>query len=104
VLNNDDITAAYTCTATETSARHLFHQPVLSDPDSRLGNYVVSLTNGTLIINAVNDVLPAGPISGVSNTVPSSNLNATKERVSPTTPKTPAQIALLDWTAPVTAP
>jgi hypothetical protein len=51
VRNGDDITATYTTTATAASAVGGYPiQPVLADPDGKLGNYTVSLVNGTLTI------------------------------------------------------
>ncbi len=51
VQNNDRITAAYLTTATINSAVNMYPiAPTLNDPDSKLGNYQVTQTNGTLAI------------------------------------------------------
>ena len=49
VVNNDNITVAYTTTATSTSAPGTYAiMPVLSDPNNRMPNYLVTLVNGAL--------------------------------------------------------
>jgi F0F1-type ATP synthase epsilon subunit len=51
VQPGDNITATYTSTATATSAPGTYAiTPVLNDPDNKLGNYAVTLTNGTLTV------------------------------------------------------
>jgi len=51
VVGNDGITAAYTTTATSTAAVGSYAiVPQLADPNSKLSNYSVTLTNGTLTI------------------------------------------------------
>ncbi|MDB6028438.1 MAG: Integrin-like protein [Verrucomicrobiales bacterium] len=50
-VNSDNITATYGCAATATNAAGTYPiVPTLADPGSRLGNYVLSVTNGTLVI------------------------------------------------------
>jgi hypothetical protein len=52
IKNGDNITATYTTTATQASPVGTYPiTPVLSDPDSKLGNYSVTINNGTLTIN-----------------------------------------------------
>lgn len=52
VQNNDNLTASYTTAATNTSAVGTYAiTPALNDPDSKAGNYNVTLTNGTLTVN-----------------------------------------------------
>jgi hypothetical protein len=56
VVSGDNITASYTTTATSASpviAGGYAITPVLSDPNSLLGNYTVTSTNGTLTLTAV---------------------------------------------------
>src|SRR5207248_1289561 len=51
VRNGDNITARYTTTANRTSLPGNYPiTPGLNDPDNRLGNYTVSVTNGTLTV------------------------------------------------------
>ncbi len=51
VQNGDNITATYTSTATPASPVGTYAiTPVLSDPTNKLGNYAVTLTNGTLTV------------------------------------------------------
>ena len=51
VVNNDGITVSFTTTATQASpVGNYAIVPVLSDPNSKLSNYTVTLTNGTLSI------------------------------------------------------
>jgi hypothetical protein len=57
VVNNDGITASFTTTATQTSdvmSGGYAITPVLSDPNNRLSNYVVTSNNGTLTITPAN--------------------------------------------------
>jgi hypothetical protein len=52
IQNSDNITATYSTTATQSSPIGSYAiTPALADPDSKLGNYAVSITNGTLVIN-----------------------------------------------------
>ena len=52
VVNGDNITANYTCTATTNSSPGTYTITVsLNDPSVRLTNYTTSLTNGTLTIS-----------------------------------------------------
>jgi hypothetical protein len=54
VLNGDGITAMYTTTAVTNSPPGTYPiAPVLTDPNNKLGNYVLSSTNGTLTITKV---------------------------------------------------
>jgi hypothetical protein len=60
VLNNDNITLTFTTAATQTSPVGGYAiAPVLLDPDSKLGNYSVTMNNGTLTINPVPLVITA---------------------------------------------
>jgi len=54
VTNGDNITASFETTATAASlpGQHPI-TPVLTDPDGRLGNYTVTLNNGTLTVGGV---------------------------------------------------
>ncbi len=52
VVNNDNILAVYNSTAAPaTAVGNYAITPSLLDPDSKLGNYTVNSSNGTLIIN-----------------------------------------------------
>ncbi len=52
VVNNDAITATFTCAATAASAAGSYPvTPLLSDPNGRLANYTVTSANGTLTVN-----------------------------------------------------
>jgi MBG domain-containing protein/Big-like domain-containing protein len=52
IKNSDNITATYATTATQSSPAGTYAiVPTLVDPDSKLGNYTVTSTNGTLTIN-----------------------------------------------------
>ena len=66
VVNNDNITATYTCNATTSSPAGTYAiVPNLVDPDNRLPNYTVSLVNGTLtIISAAVPVIQSATQSG----------------------------------------
>jgi hypothetical protein len=73
VVNNDGITATYSTAVTPTSttaAGTYTITPVLSDPNTKLANYAVTLTNGTLTISK------AGATSSVSATAASVLVNA----------------------------
>ncbi|MGI8734132.1 MAG: MBG domain-containing protein, partial [Pyrinomonadaceae bacterium] len=49
VVSGDGITASYTTTATQSSSPGNYPiTPVLSDPNNKLGNYTVTINNGTL--------------------------------------------------------
>jgi len=51
LLNRDDITATYNCSATSVSPAGAYSiVPSLVDPNNRLVNYTVSLVNGTLLV------------------------------------------------------
>jgi putative lipoic acid-binding regulatory protein len=53
LLNNDGILASYSTVADETSSVGNYDiVPSLSDPNNRLGNYILSSTNGTLSIRS----------------------------------------------------
>jgi uncharacterized delta-60 repeat protein len=68
LANNDNITASYNCDATLSSKPDEYViTPTLNDPDNRLPNYAVSLTNGTLTVTcpviALNPgALPSGTV------------------------------------------
>jgi hypothetical protein len=81
LVNGDNITATFTSSATAASPAGTYPiVPGLNDPNNRLGNYIVTTNNGTLTVNAANDLfVNRKTISGVSNTLFSSNANATKE-------------------------
>jgi sugar lactone lactonase YvrE len=66
LANNDNITAAYTCSATAASPAGTYAiVPSLVDPDNRLFNYSVSLVNGTLtVISATAPVIQSAAQSG----------------------------------------
>ena len=60
--NNDNIIATYSCAATTVSLPgdyQIVPSPV--DPNSRLGNYQLSLTNGTLTVTAIPPQIVAQP-------------------------------------------
>jgi 6-phosphogluconolactonase (cycloisomerase 2 family) len=55
LVNGDPITASYTTTATASSTVGVYPiTPVFNDPGHKLGNYTVTIVNGTLTINPVN--------------------------------------------------
>jgi VCBS repeat-containing protein len=61
-VNNDQIIATYSTTATPTSAVGTYPiVPGLFDLNSKLGNYTVTKNNGTLTVNNVPPVVNAGP-------------------------------------------
>jgi hypothetical protein len=90
IKNADNITASFTTTATTASAVGTFSiVPVLADPTSKLGNYAVLSTNGTLTVDPAplsvsatstsriyGDANPvfAGTITGIKN---ADNITAT---------------------------
>jgi uncharacterized repeat protein (TIGR03803 family) len=54
VTNNDNITASFETTATPSSPPGDYAiTPVLSDPDNRLGNYQLTINEGTLLVGGV---------------------------------------------------
>jgi uncharacterized repeat protein (TIGR03803 family) len=58
VTNGDDITATYSCSATNDSPLGTYPiVPALVDPDNRQTNYTVTLVNGTLTITVASPVL-----------------------------------------------
>jgi hypothetical protein len=66
VVNNDGITATYATTGTSTSPAGTYPiTPTILDPNTRLTNYAVTVTNGTLTINK------AGTIPTISESQPS---------------------------------
>jgi uncharacterized repeat protein (TIGR03803 family) len=80
LVNGDDITAAYSCSANSSSPVGLYPiVPSLMDPSDRLTNYTVSLIDGTLEVGtitlAVTWTNPAPIIYGAPLT--SNQLNAT---------------------------
>ncbi len=53
LTNGDDITATYSCAATPASPAGFYPiVPSLVDPNNRLGNYALTVTNGTLTVRA----------------------------------------------------
>ena len=70
VTNNDNITAGYNCSAIPISPPGTYPiVPILADPSSRLGNYSVTASNGTLTVTAGPPPMFAGiaPTRGVTN-------------------------------------
>jgi hypothetical protein len=68
VLNNDNITLSFTTAATQTSPVGSYSiAPVLLDPDNKLGNYSVTMNNGTLTINPVPLVITADDATRLLN-------------------------------------
>ncbi len=66
IRNGDNITATYASTATITSAVGAYPiTPTLVDPDSKLSNYSVSSTNGTLNVTAADLTVAAHNASRV---------------------------------------
>jgi hypothetical protein len=56
VVNGDNITASYTSSATSASLAGTYSiVPSLNDPQNKLGNYSVTLTDGTLTITPVSN-------------------------------------------------
>jgi lipopolysaccharide/colanic/teichoic acid biosynthesis glycosyltransferase len=61
IQNGDEITATYTTTATRTSLPGNYPiTPAASDPNNKLGNYRVSIRNGTLTVTLLPTALAAG--------------------------------------------
>ncbi len=80
VTNGDDVTATFSCTATNaSSAGTYFIVPILVDPNDRRTNYSVSLINGTLLVTEATPIItwtnPASVPYGTALT--SKQLNAT---------------------------
>jgi len=68
ILNGDNITATYATAATQSSPVGTYPiVPTLVDPDSRLGNYIVTSTNGTLTINPTPLTITANNASKTLN-------------------------------------
>ena len=60
IQNGDNITATYSTTATQLSPVGTYAiVPTLNDPDSKLGNYTVTINNGTLTINPTGLLITA---------------------------------------------
>ena len=81
VVNGDNVTASYSTTATATSGAGTYPITVsLNDPDTRLGNYSTTLTDGTLTINKAEQTIMFGTLSDIdlanTNTV---SLTATSD-------------------------
>ena len=70
IRNGDNIQAQYSTTATTQSPPGTYPiTPSLSDPNSRLGNYSVGITNGTLTVTDCTPPAPTGLIAtAISNT------------------------------------
>src|SRR5690606_693413 len=68
----DNLTVGYSSTATETSAVGTYDiVPAITDPDEKLGNYAVTLNNGTLTVGKALIVATANDQSrayGAANT------------------------------------
>lgn len=63
VVNGDNITASYSTTATPPGAAGVYTIFVtLNDPDSRLGNYEVTLVTGALRVERAPQTITFGPI------------------------------------------
>jgi photosystem II stability/assembly factor-like uncharacterized protein len=68
IKNGDNITATYATTATQSSPVGTYPiVPTLVDPDNKLGNYVVTSTNGTLTINPAPLTITAQDATKVLN-------------------------------------
>jgi MBG domain (YGX type)/Bacterial Ig-like domain (group 3) len=68
IRNGDNITASYSTTATQNSPAGTYAiVPTLADPDSRLGNYTVTGTNGTLTINPAPLTITADDATKILN-------------------------------------
>jgi probable HAF family extracellular repeat protein len=64
LVNGDNVTATFTTTATPTSPAGTYPiTPVLSDPNSRLGNYSVTIINGTLTVTVGSQTIAFGTLS-----------------------------------------
>lgn len=73
LVNNDNITATYSCTASTNSTPGTFSiVPALNDPGSKLGNYSVTTNNGTLTVSQASLLVSANNASrayGATNPV-----------------------------------
>ena len=70
VVNGDDITANYTCSAVTVSPPGTYAiVPNLADPGNRLPNYSVAVTNGTLTVTAgaAPTLTAISPTTGLTN-------------------------------------
>jgi hypothetical protein len=70
LLNGDNITATFICSAISISPPGSYAiTPVLSDPNNRLGSYIVTTSNGTLTVIAGSPptLLSVTPGSGLTN-------------------------------------
>jgi hypothetical protein len=68
IKNGDNITATYATTATQSSPAGTYPiVPALVDPDSKLGNYAVTVINGTLTINPAPLTITADDASKILN-------------------------------------
>jgi hypothetical protein len=78
LTNSDPITVNYTCSATPTDPPGLYSiVPSLCDPNNRLGNYTVAITNGTLTVACAAIALnPTNLPAGFAGTAYSQMLNA----------------------------
>ena len=57
IQNGDNVLAVYSSSATPASPTGFYAiTPALIDPDSKLGNYTVALSNGTLTVNAASPI------------------------------------------------
>jgi hypothetical protein len=78
--NGDNITATYSCSATSNSPVGTYAiTPTLADPDNRLTNYMVSLSNGTLTVTMAAPTLSWSAPSAVTypTALDSNQLDAT---------------------------
>jgi hypothetical protein len=70
IQNSDNITARYTTTATSGSDTGNYPiTPVIDDPDHRLGNYQLTVRNGTLTVSLLPGLLDPAPPSPLEVTV-----------------------------------
>jgi sugar lactone lactonase YvrE len=64
IKNNDDITAVYSTAAAQASDVGTYDiTPTLTDPDGRLGNYTVTIHNGTLSITPAHLTVTANDLT-----------------------------------------
>lgn len=87
VYSGDNITAIYTSSATPTTPLGTYPiVPSLSDPQNKLGNYLVRLTNGTLTLTAATAATGSGnlPSGGSTGSTPggSSSSNTLNSSIS----------------------
>ena len=96
VATGDGITASYSTTATQGSAAGTYPiTPTLIDPNSKLSNYIVTTTPGTLTIMSTPAALPTfSPVGGtftsaqtvtISDTTPGATIYYTTNGTVPTT-------------------